>query len=211
MTTEPLDSRSQSVEELVSLAKQGDTNAFDRLVDLYQDRIYSYAARMVRDPVEAEDIAQEAFVRAYRSLKSFRGASSFQTWLYRITSNLTVDAMRRHRRENTISLDAPVDTEEGQTAREREDAAATGPDRSVETLELQRQVHRAIQRLSPKLRSVVVLFDLQGLSYEEIADILGCPLGTVKSRLYNARMELRRSLQGIMPELDGGHPAHDLP
>jgi len=204
MTMNRLDSPPQSVEELVELAKQGQTSAFDRLVDLYQDRLYSYAARMVHDPVEAEDIAQEAFVRAYRSLPSFRGASSFQTWLYRIASNLTIDATRRHRRENTVSLEAPADTEEGPVAREQEDAATAGPASSVETRELQREVHRAIGQLSPKLRSVVVLYDLQGLSYEEIADILGCPLGTVKSRLYNARMELKQKLQGILPEADGG-------
>ena len=204
MTMNRFDSRPQSVEELVELAKQGDTSAFDRLVDLYQGRIYSYAARMVHDPVEAEDIAQEAFVRAYRNLPSFRGASTFQTWLYRIASNLTIDSVRRHKRENTISLDAPLDAEEGPTAREQEDAATAGPAGSAETLELQREVHRAIQQLSPKLRSVVVLYDLQGLTYEEIAEILGCPLGTVKSRLFNARMELKQRLQGVLPEFDGG-------
>lgn len=204
MTMNRFDSTPQSVEKLVESAKRGDTSAFDRLVALYQDRLYSYAVRMVHDPVEAEDIAQEAFVKAYRNLASFRGASTFQTWLYRIASNLTIDALRRHSRERTVSLEAPPAATTDEAAPEPADLATAGPDSRVETAELQRQVHRAIGQLSPKLRSVVVLYDLQGLSYEEIADILGCPLGTVKSRLFNARMELKQKLQGILPDFDGG-------
>jgi RNA polymerase sigma-70 factor, ECF subfamily len=195
----------QQVDQLVQRSQRGDTAAFDQLVNLYQDRIYNYVARMVRDPVEAEDIAQEAFVKAYRNLPSFRGASTFQTWLYRIAGNLTIDAVRRRRRrENTFSLDAPVDTEEGAMTRELEDVSLPGPSGRVESSETRRQVHQAIQQLSPKLRSVVVLYELQGLSYEEIADILGCPLGTIKSRLFNARMELKDKLGAVLPEADGG-------
>jgi len=196
----------QRVADLVARSRHGDTTAFDQLVGLYQDRIYNYVARMVHDPIEAEDIAQEAFVKAYRNLPSFRGASTFQTWLYRIASNLTIDSVRRrHRRENTCSLDAPLDTDEGQVAREQEDTARPGPARDLETAELQRQVHRAIQQLSPKLRGVVVLYELQGLSYEEIATILGCPLGTVKSRLFNARLELKDRLHDVLPQYAEGY------
>lgn len=195
------DVRPLAVDDLVERSRNGETTAFDQLVQLYKDRIYNYVARMVHDPIEAEDIAQEAFVKAYRNLPSFRGASTFQTWLYRIASNLTIDSVRRRRRrENTCSLDAPLDTDEGQMPREQEDHHCPGPVRNLETAELQRQVHRAIQQLSPKLRSVVVLYELQGLSYEEIATILGCPLGTVKSRLFNARMELKTRLQDILPQ-----------
>lgn len=197
--------RPQQIEELVERAKGGDTLAFDQLVGTYMDRIYNYVARMVHDPIEAEDIAQEAFVKAYRNLPSFRGASTFQTWLYRIASNLTIDSVRRRqRRDNTCSLDAPMDTEEGELAREQADASTPGPVQDLETAETRRQVHRAIQQLSPKLRSVVILYELQGLSYEEIAEILGCPLGTVKSRLFNARMELKEKLQDLLPEFNGG-------
>ena len=195
----------QTVADLVERSKHGDLAAFDQLVALYQDRIHNYVARMVHDPIEAEDIAQEAFVKAYRNLPSFRGASTFQTWLYRIASNLTIDSVRRRRRrENTCSLDAPLDTDEGQMPREQEDTACLGPVRHLETAELQRQVHRAIQQLSPKLRSVVVLYELQGLSYEETAAVLQCPLGTVKSRLFNARIELRNRLQNSLPQYTGG-------
>jgi RNA polymerase sigma-70 factor, ECF subfamily len=192
--------RPSRVDELVARARDGEATAFNQLVELYKDRIYNYVARMVHDPIEAEDIAQEAFVKAYRNLHSFRGASTFQTWLYRIASNLTIDSVRRRRRrEHTCSLDSPLDTEEGQMSREQEDTHCPGPIRSLETAELQRTVHRAIQTLSPKLRSVVVLYELQGLSYDEIAAILDCPLGTVKSRLFNARMELKTRLQDILP------------
>jgi len=203
--TSKVEVRGQQVEALVERSRRGDTQAFDQLVGFYKDRVCNYVARMVHDPVEAEDIAQEAFVKAYRNLPSFRGASSFQTWLYRIASNLTIDAVRRRRRrDNTFSLDAPVDSEEGQMARELEDTSLPGPVGDLETAELQGQVHEAIQQLSPKLRSVVVLYELQGLSYEEIAEILGCPLGTVKSRLFNARMELKGKLERVLPEFARG-------
>lgn len=191
----------EDVAALVQRAKAGDRVAFDRLVDLYQDKVYNFVARMVGDSSEAEDIAQEAFVKAFRNLPSFRGAASFQTWLYRIANNLTIDSVRRRqRRDNTFSLDAPLENDESQVARELEDVSVTGPSGRLETAELQRVVHKAIRELSPKLRTVVVLYELQGLSYEEIADILRVPLGTVKSRLFNARMELKGKLQDVVPE-----------
>jgi RNA polymerase sigma-70 factor, ECF subfamily len=195
----------REVEGLVSRARAGDYRAFDELVELYQDKIHNYVVRMVGDASAAEDIAQEAFVKAFRNLGSFRGASSFQTWLYRIASNLTIDAVRRRRRkDNTVSLDAPLEGDEGQMARELEDVSVPGPAGRLETAELQGVVHSAIQELSPKLRTVVVLYELQGLSYEEIAEVLGCPLGTVKSRLFNARMELKGKLQDVLPEFSEG-------
>ena len=195
----------REVEGLVNRAKAGDYRAFDDLVDLYADKIHNYVVRMVGDASAAEDIAQEAFVKAFRNLGSFRGASSFQTWLYRIASNLTIDAVRRRRRkDNTVSLDAPLEGDEGQMARELEDVSVPGPAGRLETAELQGVVHGAIQELSPKLRAVVVLYELQGLSYEEIAEVLHCPLGTVKSRLFNARMELKGKLQDVLPEFSEG-------
>jgi RNA polymerase sigma-70 factor (ECF subfamily) len=184
---------SSTAEKLAGRAKEGDKKAFDCLQALYKDRIYNYVARMVHDPIEAEDIVQEAFVKAYRNLPGFKGNSTFQTWLYRIASNLTIDAVRRRRRrENTCSLDAPLDTEDGEMGREQEDTHDPGPVRSLETAEIQRAVHACIKRLSLKLCTVVIMYDLQGMSYEEIAARLGCPLGTVKSRLYNARVELAK-------------------
>lgn len=183
--------------QLVERAKRGDRAAFEGLVRAYKDRIYSYASRMIHDPVEAEDIAQEAFVRAYQSLPHFRGAASFQTWLYRIASNLVIDSVRRQRRreDGATSLDAPVDTEEGDMRRDLADERR-GPAELAESSAVQEEVRRAVLKVPAKLRPVLVMYDLQGLSYREIAQILGCPLGTVKSRLFNARMQLKQLLVG---------------
>lgn len=183
------------VDQLVAGSKRGDTGAFDQLVRMYKDRVHAFAARRLSDPVEAEDIAQETFVRAYRHLPSFRGAASFQSWLHSIAGNLTIDALRRRqRRGNHYSLDAPQETEGGVLARELMAPSYYDPHRDVETSELQREVHRAIRSLSPKLRTVVVLYELQGLNYKEIAETLGCPVGTVKSRMFNARIQLKQNL-----------------
>jgi RNA polymerase sigma-70 factor, ECF subfamily len=181
--------------ELVERARDGDSAAFEALVNRYKDRIYSYVSRMLHDPIEAEDIAQETFVRAYQSLPHFRGASSLQTWLYRIASNLVIDSVRRQKRreDNAVSLDAPVDTEDGDMQRELRDERR-GPAELAESSVIQEEVRRAVARISPKLRPVLVMYDLQGMSYQEIAEILGCPLGTVKSRLFNARMQLKELL-----------------
>lgn len=188
-----------ATEALVERAKRGDNRAFEALVDIYKDKIYTYVLRMLRDPAEAEDVAQDAFLRAYQSLPKFRGASSFQTWLYRIASNLVIDSVRRQKRrqDGGVSLDAPMDTEEGQMARELADEHR-GPEELAESAALQQEVAEAISQISPRLRTVLVLYDIEGMSYQEIADILGCPLGTVKSRLFNARAQLRELLEQKM-------------
>ena len=185
----------QDVEQLVAGSRRGDTVAFDQLVGLYRDGIRAFVARRLSDPVEAEDIAQEVFIRAYRGMPAFRGDSSFQSWLHRIALNLTIDSTRRReRRGSSYSLDAPVEVEEGPVARELAAPSYCEPEKDLETAELRREVHRAIRDLSPKLRTVVVLYELQGLNYREIAAMLGCPVGTVKSRVFCARGQLRRDL-----------------
>jgi RNA polymerase sigma-70 factor, ECF subfamily len=186
---------SSRVSALLDRAQAGDLRAFEELIEPHVGRLYSYVARMVGDPVEAEDLTQEVALRAHRAINSFRGGAAFQTWLYRIATNLTVDALRRRRRQDsrTCSLDEPLPGQEGMLAREVPDGQPA-PSDLVETEELRREVGRAIQALSPKLRAVVVLFDLEGLSYEEIAGALSLPLGTVKSRLFNARARLRELL-----------------
>lgn len=189
----------QEIARLVAAAKGGDKEAFGRLVEAYQDRIYGYLARMLADPEEAEDVAQEVFLRAYRSLGRFRGASSFHTWLYRIASNLAIDVARRRKRQDntTYSLDAPLDAGEDEYEREMPDDSRA-PDQISEQAELQRAVRQAVMELPEKLRDVVVLYELQGESYEDIAAILGVPLGTVKSRLFNARGQLKKRLQRLV-------------
>ena len=190
------------IAELVERARDGDARAFEALVNRYKDRIYSYVSRMLHDPIEAEDIAQETFVRAFQSLPHFRGASSLQTWLYRIASNLVIDSVRRQKRreDNALSLDAPVDTDDGDMQRELADERR-GPAELAESSVIQEEVRSAVARISPKLRPVLVMYDLQGMSYQEIAEILGCPLGTVKSRLFNARAQLKEQLEGRLGQL----------
>ena len=187
------------IEGLVERAKRGDRQAFGSLVDEYKDKIHSYVSRMLGDPYEAEDVTQEAFVRAYRSLPRFRGASSFHTWLYRIASNLAIDVVRKRKRTdvNAFSLDEALESDEGEYQRELADETM-GPAEAARTREMQVAVRRAIMDLPEKLRDVMVLYELQGETYEDIAAILDVPLGTVKSRLFNARNQLKERLQSLI-------------
>jgi len=159
------------IDSLVNQAQRGDDGAFTALVDEYKNSIYNYVVRMLHDRTEAEDIA---------------------------ASNLAIDAARRRSRRSTVSLDEPVSVENSEVSRQVADKAP-GPVKKLETSETQQVVREAIGELSPKLSSVIVLCDLVGLSYEEIADILGCPLGTVKSRLFNARDQLQKKLAAKLP------------
>ncbi|MEN6546713.1 MAG: sigma-70 family RNA polymerase sigma factor [Armatimonadia bacterium] len=187
-------SRSQ-VQQLVAGSRAGETVAFDQLVSLYKASISAFVAHRLCDPLEAEDIAQETFFRAYRSLPSFQGSCSFYTWLRCIAGNLTTDAMRRRQRlSGTLSLDAPLEFNGEEVERELAGPLYYQPEMEVETAELQREVHRAVQDLTPKLRTVVVLYELQGLTYRQIAMEIGCPVGTVRSRMFNARNQLKRRL-----------------
>ena len=186
------------IEALVERARDGDRAAFGQLVDEYKDKIYNYVARMLNDPSEAEDVTQEAFLRAYKSLPRFRGASSFHTWLYRIASNLAIDVVRKRKRQDpTFSLDEPLESDDGEYERELPDESG-GPEDRTSTRETRIAVRRAIMELPEKLRDVMILYELQGETYDDIADILDVPLGTVKSRLFNARNRLKESLQELV-------------
>jgi RNA polymerase sigma-70 factor (ECF subfamily) len=157
---------------------------------------------MVHDPSEAEDLAQETFVRAYQALPRFRGESSFQTWLYRIASNLAIDASRRRRRLpwQTLSLGEPLNDDASPLEWDLADGDARTPVEEVASGALREHVWSALAELPDKLRPMVILYDLQGLSYSEIAQLLGCPLGTVKSRLFHARCQLRDKLRSRLPD-----------
>ncbi|MBM3499885.1 MAG: sigma-70 family RNA polymerase sigma factor [Armatimonadetes bacterium] len=186
---------SHQVATLVQRARAGDVVAFEQLVQPYLGRLYNYLARMVGDASDAEDLTQDAILRAHRAIGSFRGGATFQTWLYRIATNIAVDALRRRGRQKVkvTSLDDPLQSEEGLVPREVPDTQRD-PLELAEAAELHGEVQQAIASLSPKLRAVVLLFDMQGMSYEEIAEALDLPLGTVKSRLFNARARLRERL-----------------
>lgn len=201
--TKAKDLTQPEVARLVEAARAGDQAAFGTLVKAYQDRIYGYLSRMLSDPTEAEDVAQETFVRAYRSLGRFRGASSFHTWLYRIASNLAIDVARKRKRQDgaAYSLDAPIEVGDDEYGREIADES-NAPEDISEQHEVQQIVRRAMGELPEKLRDVIVLYELQGESYEDIAESLDVPLGTVKSRLFNARGQLKEKLQDMVASGD---------
>jgi RNA polymerase sigma factor (sigma-70 family) len=175
--------------QLIARAQAGDRGAFDHLVDDTYAMMYATAYRLTGDVELAADATQDAYVRAYSSLHTFRGTSAFSTWLYRIVVNVSFDALRRRSR---APEPLTLGDDDGQ-ARELDvvDEAAD-PQVAAEARELQQIVASALQELSEDHRAVVVLFDINGLSYEEIAEMLSVPLGTVKSRLNRARLALRQ-------------------
>lgn len=181
---------------LVERALDNDLAAFEQLVSRYQNKITAFAARMLNDRDEAEDVAQEVFIKAYRSLDSFRGASSFSTWLYRIATNLCIDRvrMKKRRPQQAYSLDEPFDKEEDSGGRDVADETYE-PSGQVERDELRQQVRTTVAEMPEKLREVLVMCDIQGMAYEQIAEILKVPIGTVKSRLFHARADLARRLK----------------
>lgn len=180
-------------QELVARAKQGDQDAFAKLVEANQNRIYSLAYRMAGDPEDAADLAQEALLRAWRTLPSFQGESSFATWLYRLTSNLCIDFLRREKRRKTATPVTSLDDEESAAPTEVPDHSSD-PHQELERRELRLAVGQALLKLSSEHRQVLVLRELEGLSYTEIAGRLELSEGTVKSRIARARIALRNIL-----------------
>lgn len=181
----------QQEDALIRRAVQGDAVAFDRLVELYSPRVYALAYRLVDNPDDAQDIAQEAFLRVYHALPRYKAESAFSTWLYRIVTNACYDELKRRRRR-------PQPFTETETADDaRADALPGGENPEDATLrhERQRAVQQAIAALPEHFRVVLVLYDLQGFSYQEIADILRQHVGTVKSRLNRARNLLREKMR----------------
>jgi RNA polymerase sigma-70 factor (ECF subfamily) len=181
---------------LVSRALEGDLPAFEKLVARYQNKLIGYSARMLGDQDEAEDVAQEVFIKAYRSLDSFRGDAQFSTWIYRIATNLCIDRIRARKRrpQQAYSLDEPMDKDEEKGGREIADLSAE-PTREVERDELRRRVREVMNEMPEKMRTILIMCDMQGMAYDEIAKVLDCPIGTVKSRLFHARADLGRRLR----------------
>ncbi len=177
---------------LVAQAQGGDMHAFEELVRRYRNQVFAVAYRFVRGREDAWDVSQEVFVKAYRSLKTFRGEASFKTWVLRITANQCKDHLKK-RRLATVAFDDAL--EAGQVAN-------TGfePADEVQSQEIRRALEQALERLPLKHRTAFVLREYEGLSYEEMAQAMGCSLGTVMSRLHHARKKMRAALEqmGIM-------------
>lgn len=179
---------------LVKKARQGDVKAFEELVVLYQDRVYGHCCYLTGDPVEAQDLAQEAFVQAYRGIASFRLEADFGTWLHRITVNTWINHQRRRKNVIAFSLDEPVETEDGELGREIA-ASDDGPEEHAELVEFRETLYQALQRIKPEFRAALVLREIEGYNYDEIAAMLDCSLGTVKSRINRGRKALRSELE----------------
>jgi RNA polymerase sigma-70 factor (ECF subfamily) len=182
---------------LVARCKGNDLTAFDEIVERYQHKIYGYVKRLVGNETDAEDITQEVFLKALNSLHRFREESSLQTWLFRIATNLCRDAHRRRQREKgRLSLwrqaDEQNETEEGGIVDPLDDRF--NPEKLLLHEELSAMLSQAIEQLPLAMREVLILHDVEQMPYEEIAQALGVPLGTVKSRLFHARARLRESL-----------------
>jgi RNA polymerase sigma-70 factor (ECF subfamily) len=182
---------------LVERAQAGDKRAFDVLVAKYQRKVARLLSRFVRDPAEVEDVAQEAFIKAYRALPSFRGDSAFYTWLYRISINTAKNYLVAQGRR------APTSTEfDAEEAEVFEDASQLRDINTPESLLLTRQigetVNAAMDALPEELRHAIVLREIDGLSYEEIATVMSCPIGTVRSRIFRAREAVAERLRPLL-------------
>jgi RNA polymerase sigma-70 factor (ECF subfamily) len=186
---------------LILSAQRGDLDAFNVLVQTYQDMLYRIALRIVNDECLAEDAVQEAVIHAFQRIRSFRGGN-FKSWLARVTINASYDELRRSKRHLGLPLEQfSSEGEEIESPEWMRDPAA-GPEERAEMSELQKALHRCIKSLTPDYRLMVVLVDMEGMSYEEAAQTARVPVGTVKSRLARARMQIRQSLrsyQSLLP------------
>jgi len=195
---------------LINSAQHGDMDAFNELALHYQDLLYRIALRVVRDECVAQDALQEAMIHAFRHIKSFRGGN-FKSWLARVTVNASYDELRRGKRHNGIPLE--LFTSEGDEIESPDwmRDPTSGPEDRAEQSELQRAMHRCIKSLGADYRLMVILVDMEGMSYEEAAYVAHVPVGTVKSRLSRARMQLRDSLQSYQNLLPAAYQMDLVP
>lgn len=182
---------------LVSRVQNGDVGAFDHLVRKYRERLFGIIYNLTSNREDAADLTQEAFIKAFSSINRFQGKSAFFTWLYRIGVNTALSHLKRNRFRRFFSLENIQ--EEGSNAQVLETLAAKHKSEKGALLsELQEKLNEAMQKLSPKHRTVVVLFEIEGLSHQEIADIVGCSVGTVRSRLHYAKQQLQADLKHFL-------------
>lgn len=185
-------------QQLVERAQRGDKAAFELLVAKYQRKLVRLLSRFIRDPTEVEDVAQEAFIKAYRALPSFRGDSAFYTWLYRIGINTAKNYLvAMGRRAPTVSETESADSEGSEESGQVPDYNT--PENELMSRQIAETVNRAVEDLPEELRTAITLRELEGLSYEDIATIMNCPIGTVRSRIFRAREAIAEKLR---PQLE---------
>lgn len=180
-------------EKLIKRIKKGDRDAFAELVELYKDKVYQITFRMVGNAEEAQDIAQETFLRVYYNLDSYNSSFKFSTWVYRIATNLSIDYLRR--RKQAFSLDKAMEGTDGMDLHDFLADPTQGPEEVLLTGELQGQVQQAIKTLSPKYKSIMILRYLEDLSLSEISDIVKLPISTIKTRIHRGREALKKKLK----------------
>ena len=190
---------------LVTRTKAGDVKAFEMLVVKYQRRIERLIGRMVRDVDLVPDIAQETFIRAYRAIPQFRGESAFYTWLYRIAVNTAKRALMELKRDPTVSESALASREDDDETSRVENELSDGetPDNVLASKQVAAAVNSAMQALSEELRQAITLREIEGLSYEEIAELMDCPIGTVRSRIFRAREAIAERLRPLLGTREG--------
>jgi RNA polymerase sigma-70 factor, ECF subfamily len=193
----PIDAGEPDDVELVKRCQAGDSSAFNDLITRYRSKVFTMIYGMVQNEQDAWDLAQEGFLKAWKSIHRFKGESSFYTWLYRIMTNVTIDSLRRKGIRGEAEFDdriAPVNVEPGSRTTP---SSSPLPNKKLEYREIRERIDEAIAKLSPEHRAVIVMKEIEDLQYSEIAEILSCSLGTVMSRLFYAR----KKLQGLLRDL----------
>lgn len=177
---------------LIEQAQNGEVDAFEQLISSYQDKVYDIAYRLTGNKNDADDLFQETFIHIFNSIKNYKGNSAFFTWIYRITHNVFLDSCKKaHKKHEMLESDAEETPEDGYSALQGAVAPDDEPHKKTEETLFKEKIHKTIQLLPEDYRMPIVLYDIEGFTYEEIAEIVNIPIGTVRSRINRARQQLR--------------------